>query len=106
MENIKFLLSKLQENPNEDTIIQLDKVAKEISHIFSEIKKLNTLEESKELFNFLQKIQETLGFLFFNDIILLPSQLKQFVRDCDRLDDPWLREHLFNKLKNNSYSLK
>ena len=31
--------------------------------------------------------------------------VKKFVRDCDRLNDSWLREWLFNEIKKDLYSL-
>jgi len=56
-------------------------------------------------FDKLQEIQEALSKLTFVEEIELSKPLRQFVRDCDRLDDIWLRKRLYNEIKNDKYIL-
>jgi hypothetical protein len=103
----RILLKLLQEIENEpiktDLLPQLHFIQNEISLFFAKIKTCETLEAANEYFDLLEKIQNTLAILSFKYEIKLPSNLNKFVSDCDRLDDSWLREHLFNKIKNNKY---
>lgn len=85
--------------------VQPTEVMQQILHVIKEIKNCDSYKETKIYFDTLQETQEALGFLFFNNKISLSPELRKFVRDCDRLDDEWLREHLFEKIKTGIYSL-
>ena len=84
----------------------LDCIEQEVKAIlFVAIKNSKNKKESDCFFDILQKIQGYLARLFFSDHINVSQSLEVFMRDCDRLDDPWLRQHVFNKIKQGTYSL-
>jgi hypothetical protein len=74
-----------------------------INSTFLQIKECTNLEESQKYFDLLQNAQEIISELFFAEKITLSKELRKFVRDCERLVDPWLREYLFKKIKENNY---
>lgn len=67
--------------------------------LFTYIKHCKNTDEAKPYFNILQKIQEILAMLFFTHQIEVTDKLKKFIHDCDRLDDDWLRNEIFNQIK-------
>lgn len=78
----------------------LDLIEKEVGYLLSvSIKNCKTLEDAQQYFDVLQAIQEIIGGLFFSEEIEVSSKMEQFIRECDRLDDPWLRQHIFEKMK-------
>lgn len=86
---------------------QLDLIEKEVGYLLSiSIKNCKTLEDAQEYFDVLQQIQEIVGGLFFSNEIEVSTSMEQFIRECDRLDDPWLRQHLFEKIQQGRYSLQ
>ena len=106
---IPFALRNEEECQRVKNIIvpQLDRIEKEVVHsLTASIKNCKTLESAQEYFDVLQAIQEIVGGLFFSDEIEVSTRMEQFIRECDRLDDPWLRQHLFEKIKQGTYSLK
>lgn len=60
-------------------------------------------KEVYECFLLLDKIQTSLAkWIFKLDVNVTPI-LKKFVYQCDRLDDPDLRKHLFQLIKENKF---
>lgn len=79
---------------------QLDLIEKEVGYLLSiSIKNCKTLEDAQQYFDVLQQTQEIVGGLFFSGEIEVSTKMEQFIRECDRLDDPWLRQHIFEKIK-------
>lgn len=74
------------------------------SLFFLKIKGCKSAEEAKAYFDLLQKAQEILAMLFFKENIQISDKLQKFIRDCDRLDDDWLRNSIFNKIKEGTYN--
>ncbi len=80
-------------------------ILSEIYILLEKIKLCSSEHEAKIYFDILQNIQNILATLMFREEIEVNDEIAQFVRDCERLDDPWLRDYLFIKIKNNEYSL-
>lgn len=104
------LLLKVLENiynePIKTNVIPLFSfLYKEINCLLGKIQHCENIGTAKVYFDILQKIQEVLAELAFRYEIAMPSNLYKFIRDCDRLDDTWLREYLLDKLKKGQYSL-
>ncbi|MFA6066666.1 MAG: hypothetical protein WC707_05800 [Candidatus Babeliaceae bacterium] len=98
----KFLWSLKNE------LVQVNKItpllpllSQEIDNLFLKIKNCNNKKDADIYFDQLQKIQDNLAELLFVYDAKLSSDLVKFISDCDRLDDPWLREYLFNFVKQN-----
>lgn len=71
--------------------------------LFSKIKYSKNQEEANRYFDILQQFQEILSKLYFREKINLSLKMQTFVRDCDRLDDDWLRGKLFKQIKKGVY---
>lgn len=71
---------------------------------FQKIKHCKTVEEANVYFNILQEIQELLAILYFKESINFSEKIEGFIRDCDRLDDEWLRNKLFCEIKKDNYN--
>lgn len=71
---------------------------------FSKIKSSKNIEEAEVYFDILQQIQGILAELFFKGKIELSDILRRFISDCERLDDEWLRNHLFGLIKEGKYN--
>lgn len=83
----------------------LDIIEHEIDELFfSCIKNCHSIGEATVYFDVLQKIQEILAMLYFKETIEISDKLKKFIYDCDRLDDNWLRDALFQKVKEGAYN--
>lgn len=102
MNKIDILLQAFKENPSTEVLRSL---LNTINTLLLNIKMCDTVGESNTYFDLLQKIQENICGPFFRDEVVFNDELAKFVRDCDRLDDPWLREYLFEKIKKGEYSL-
>jgi hypothetical protein len=97
----KQLLSDVLNEKNQDEwLIQCLDL---INNTLLQIKNCHSFAESQKYFDLLQNAQEIISELFFTEKIVLSKELRKFVRDCERLDDPWLREYLFKKIKENNY---
>lgn len=101
----KILLQKILEDIEKEfikeniTVAQLDFLHKEINYLLSELKICKNIKEAEGNFDQLQRIQDVLSELLFKYNLDMNSNLKNFIRDYDRLDDPWLREYIFNEIK-------
>jgi len=100
MQTITHLLEELESMPNELINAQFPLLEKFIDQEFIKIKLSEKLEDANVNFNILQNIQEALSNILFNKKIELSPKLRTFVRDFERLDDVWLREFMFEKIKN------
>jgi len=77
----------------------LSLLAQKIKYILEQIKSCDSLDSAQGYFDLLDNIQLALARLIFREEIGIPNELNNFVRICDRLDDSWLREYLFNQIK-------
>jgi hypothetical protein len=85
-------------------IPQLANIELEIDNIlFGEIRMAKNLEEAHYYFNLLNRIQEVLALLYYKENIIISDKLRRFISDFDRIDDVWLREKIFNKIKQQTY---
>lgn len=85
-------------------IPELSLIEKEIDYLlFSKIKNCKSINEANEYFDILQKMHKILAILFFKEKLEISDKLQKFIKDCDRLDDEWLRNKIFNKIKEDSY---
>ena len=102
MKKIKKLLEDIKDTSRKIQH-QLSLVTIEIENILLDIKVCENLKETDVHFNALQYIQRHLAELIFNNQIQVSDRLWNFVKKFDRLDDPWLREHLFNAIKSGQH---
>lgn len=94
------LIEELEVQRIKNIIIQnLKIIEQEIDNTFESIEKCNDKQEAKIYFDVLQEIQEILAKLFFLGEIKVSGKLERFIRECDRLDDDWLRSSLFSNIK-------
>lgn len=102
-----LILQRIIKDPARNTVTQayLPLLLTQINKLLEQIKLSQNIESTAAYFDELQAIQDVLAELAFKHGVKLPDPLKQFVRDCDRLDDHWLRNHLFELIKNNQYHL-
>lgn len=97
------LLEEITSEPIKINLLpQLDFIYEEVCIFFNKIKMSKNVKEADVYFDFLEKIQDALAELSFKYNIKMPENLNKFIRDYDRLDDPSLREYLFDKIKNGS----
>lgn len=99
--NIPALIEEMEDERICDLIYpRLQEIESEIDLLFfTKIKHCLDLGEANIYFDTLQKIQDVLARLYFKNKISLSDKLQKFVQDCDRLDDSWLREEIFKKIK-------
>ncbi len=77
-----------------------------INGILIEIEKSKNIEDANYYFDILQKIHDTLDILIFHkNIPISIVELQRFASDCERLDDNWQRNYLYQKIKSRQYSL-
>ena len=77
-----------------------------IDGILIEIKKSKNIDDANYYFDILQKIHDTLDVLIFHKNIRISIiELQRFASDCERLDDNWQRNYLYQKIKSGQYSL-
>ncbi len=79
-------------------------LGQEIMYIFSMIKNCEKLELADDYFAMLEKIQATLALLLYKENLGLPDSLRWFTNDFDRIDDQELKQHIFSKIKEGSYT--
>lgn len=72
---------------------------KRIISIEKKIKKTESMNKSLVYFEELFKLQFFLSILYFKYKIIIGSELRYFVRACERLDDDSNRFFLFQKIK-------
>lgn len=78
-----------------------------IDGILVEIKKSKNIGDANYYFDILQKIHDTLDVLVFHkNIHISIVELQRFASDCERLDDNWQRDYLYQKIKSGQYSLE
>lgn len=107
MKEIKLLLAEITQNPSRQILeLKESQLKGAINEIIQKIKICKSVVEADAFFDELFAIQDVLAeLLFVHHITMMPS-LRKFIRDCERLDDPWLREYLFNEIKHDRYSLE
>lgn len=105
LEHIQLLLQTIKNEPIKTKVVSmLPLLEEEISFLFSQLKKCKNIEETNFYFDLLLGLQEVLAELVFKENIIVSTKLRKFIRDCDRLDDSWLREHLFKKIQAGTYT--
>lgn len=104
--NITDLLRKLENCIRQsEADPYLPVVLEKVKLILYEIKQCKNVENANIYFDLLDQVQYVMCGLVFRDNIIVSQELRKFVRDCDRLDDPWLRDYLFKKIKSDEYNL-
>ena len=105
-EKTLLLIKDLRSYPDEINVLpKLPLLYNRILALLEYVKSAESAVEAEAYFNELLKIHEILSELLFVHGIQMTPQLRKFIRDCERLDDEWLREYLFKELKNNRYAL-
>lgn len=104
MEKILILLQETNDLSKKISLI-ISLIEEEIQKILLDVKRCDDINEATRYFDLLEQINNQLCDLYYNKNVSISNRLKKFVNDCDRLDDPWLRDYLFKKIKNNEYSL-
>lgn len=102
-----YYLEQDMENQRFKNIVipMLPEIEEEINGIiFNNIKLCKNVQDADMYFELLHKIQGLLCRLWNVEDIDLSSKMKGFIRDCDRLDDPWLRNKLFNAVQDGTYN--
>jgi len=85
---------------------ELPLVRKEIDAIFLQIQNCDNFVQAEQYFKTLDDIHfSSLAKLAFVENVQITLDLRQFLRDFDRVDDLSWREYLFNKIKFENYSL-
>jgi hypothetical protein len=88
-----------------DLTRKLSLLTQEIRYIIFKIKSCDNVSVADSYFDILQEIQSTLSALLYREEIGVSDILFRFAKDFDRIDDPWLRNHLFEKIKKDQYRL-
>ncbi len=89
---------------NNIVVPALPALEKEIDELtFKIIKLCKTIQDADAYFMLLHEIQSVLSRLLFVENIPLSNRLEDFVRDCERLDDEWLRQGIFNRIQQGIY---
>ncbi len=106
MSKIKELSKELLQTRSKEALeLKESIIVSIIDDIIKKVKYCEKYTDAELLFKQLFMIQDMLAeLLFVHHIPMIPS-LRKFIRDCERLDDPWLRKHLFQKIQDNTYSL-
>lgn len=101
--SLKSLLEKIMNNPDASDIDEsLNEVKRQIDALFDQIGSCNSVAEAAPLFTSLDRIQFVLATVTFKFKKDLPPDLRQFVRDYDRLDTEIVRTTLFKRLRKSS----
>jgi len=104
--NTTCLLEKIENEPLQSNIIVMfPEVLGIVKKIIYKISLCQTIQDTSCYFDLLDKIQFVMAGLVFRDNLPVSQELRKFIRDCDRLDDPWLRDYLFKKIKSGEYNL-
>ena len=85
---------------------QLPQLLELINKQLAQIRQTKSIQQAKPYFDILQDTQFIVARLAFIKEVPLTKELGKFLSDCDRLDDPWLRDQLFRRLKQGTYNLK
>lgn len=126
MQNLKKIIEQIQNKPIYDSVTSqfaslieeneanrikeiilpnITNIEREIDIIFFEkIKNCKNVESANTYFDILQEVQEVLSLLLFQENIEFSNKIQNFIRDCDRLDDEWLRNALFQEIKQGNYN--
>ena len=100
------LLAEMEADPTQPNIkLRLNFLYQQILLLLLKIKDCENIITANTYFDQLQKIQQALAIYAFKYEIEMTNSLYKFISDCDRLDDPWLREFLFDRIKNGKYIL-
>lgn len=100
-------LSNIKSESNNDKIKwQIYFLSEEINRLLRLIETCATIEVANIYFDLLQKVQEVLSGLVFERKVRVSRILIRFIKDCDQIDDPSLREHLFKKIKHGNVRYK
>lgn len=94
------ILEDLEQNPTQSNVSPiLPFLHEEVNHLLTKIKLCKSIAEAHIYFDLLQKIQNVLAILVFKYDIKVSKSFRDFIYDCDRLDDLELRKYLFKKIK-------
>jgi hypothetical protein len=106
IDNATYVLEKIRNESLQTNIIAiLPEVLVIVKEIIYKISLCQTIQDTSCYFDLLDKIQFVMARLVFRDDVPVTQELRKFIRDCDRLDDPWLRDYLFKKIKSGEYNL-
>lgn len=104
---LEKIFSIIVPNISEETaLLEFPLIIEKIYNVLALIKTCKTIEEARQHFIALAKIQHFLVIIMMRDNIALPQELIKIVGDCERLDDNMVQEFLFNEIKNQTYYLK
>lgn len=100
------LLAEMEASSTQKNIkLKLNFLYQQILLLLLQIENCKNIIIANAYFDQLQQIQTTLAIYAFKYEIEMTNPLYKFISDCDRLDDPWLREFLFDRIKNGKYIL-
>lgn len=100
------LLNEMVNYPTRDNVLpKYQIVLKVINSILSKIQSCVDENEANIYFDLLQEIHSPLAILVFKEKIDEYLSINKFVTDFDRIDDIRFRKYMFNKIKNEKYSL-
>ena len=85
---------------------QLPLMLEVINDLLAKIKLSNDIKTANYYFDILQEIQDVLATIAFVKEIPITKELGKFLSDCERLDDAWTRDRLFEMLKADTYHLE
>ena len=106
MTDIDSTLKAIESAPNQDGLSDnLVILEAEIRNILLAIRSCEEVEGANAYFQTLDKVQTVLARLVFKKGLKVTHNLREFVRDFDRIDDMDLRRYLFSKIKNGEYFL-
>ncbi len=80
----------------------LELIEQEIKLLFKFISKTNHINDANLLFKNLEDIQFILAKAVFKDELSVSSFLRDFIYDFDRIDDPDVKQNLYQRIKTGS----
>lgn len=81
----------------------LEFIQKIIILMFTSIEQTNTSDESNLIFDILGDIQFILAREIFGKGLEVNEFLETFVKDFDRIDDDFMKNYLYDKIKGKNY---
>ena len=106
MMNLLNFLNDFKQQENKQAIEEmLPQILRAIHVLFEQIKLCPRLEDAALYFELISDIQFVLDRAAFIKGIKISTELDHFLRDFERIDDPQVKEFIYNGLKDGSYSL-
>ena len=104
--NIIFRIRKVANYNKEYLRTKIPFLESKIEKLFVQLNSCDNFEKAKSYFKELEDIQTAIARLMFKYEMEVPEEMRKFVKDFDRVDDPELQKYLFQKFQNGDYEYK